>query len=92
MYKPRSEHTPFNKDMDAELLSNGFEYHDDWEYGPYSSWSGQDHYVLKLMRHDFGYWLIVESHASGDNLGINIGSSNEAKEIIAVRNALENLW
>lgn len=92
MYKPIEEMEKFNEGMDAELLVNDFAYYNDWEYGPESGWSGQDHYILKLMRHNFGYWLIVGHHGSGENPVINIGSSNDAKEIIAVRDALKKLW
>jgi hypothetical protein len=92
VYKPRDEMSKFNEGMDSILLSNDFTYYSDWEYGPQSSWSGQDHYNMKLMRHDFGYWIIIGHHASGENPTMNIGSSNDAKEIIEVRNALQKLW
>jgi hypothetical protein len=82
----------FNEGMDKELLANDFAYYSDWEYGPESGWSGQDHYSLRLVRHDYGYWLIIRCHASGDNPLMNIGSSNDAKNIIAVRDALKKLW
>lgn len=83
----------FNSAMDSELLSNGFAYYDDWKYGPYTGWSGQGYYVLKLMRHSFGYWLIIQRHyAGGENSTLNIGSSNDAEKIIAVRDALQKLW
>jgi len=86
------ERENFNEAMDAELLANGFAYFDDCEYGPECGWSSQDHYVLSLMRHSYGYWLIISRHASGENPTMNIGSSNDAKEIIAVRDALKRLW
>jgi hypothetical protein len=92
MYKPIDKREKFNESMDAELLANGFAYYSDWEYGPESGWECQDHYVLSLMRHDYGYWLIISHHASGENPKMNIGSSNDAKEIIAVRDALKVLW
>lgn len=86
------EREKFNKEMDAELLSNDFAYYPDWGYGPGSSWSESDHFSLCLMRHDFGYWIILMQHAGGENRTMNIGSSNNAKEIIAVRDALKKLW
>ena len=93
MYKPCDKMEKFNEGMDAELLSNDFAYYDDWEYGPQAGWSNAfEHYVLKLMRHTHGYWIIVGHHASGENPTMNIGSSNEAKEIIAVRDAIQTLW
>ena len=93
MYKPIDKMDKFNENMDSELLSNDFAYYDDWEYGPQSGWSNAfERYILKLMRHDYGYWLIVGHHASGKNPTMNIGSSNDAKEIIAVRDAIQKLW
>lgn len=71
----------FDENIDKELLENGFEYYDDWEYGPCNGWSTAfESYTLKLMRHDFGYCLIISKHASGENIGMNIGSSNIAKK------------
>lgn len=84
---------PFNKSMDAELLKNDFAFYDDWEYGPISGWSSRfEHYSLKLMRHDFGYDLIISRHASGHNPFMNIGSSNNAAEIIELRDGLKRLF
>ena len=83
---------PFNETIGKELLENGFAYFDDWKYGPMDGWSNQDHYSLKLMEHDYGYWLIISRHASGENPVMNIGSSNSAQEIIAIRDALSKLF
>ncbi len=83
---------PFDESMDEVLLRNGFAYYSDWKYGPESGWSAGDHYTLKLMRHDFGYWLIIGRHSSGENPIMNIGSSNNAEYIILVRDALIKLW
>jgi len=83
----------FNPNLDEALLANGFKYYDDWEYGPESGYStGYEHYTIKLMRHDFGYWIILDAHNGGNRTQMNIGSSNCAEEIIAVKNALEKLW
>ncbi len=87
-----AEREKFNESMDAELLENDFARFSDWEYGPESGWSHQDHYSLRLMQHDFGYWLIIREHAGGENKTMNIGSSNNAKDIIAVRDALKGLF
>jgi hypothetical protein len=84
---------PFNEKMDEILLQNDFAYYDDWEYGPVTGWTANnDHYSLKLMKHSFGYWLIISKHASGENPSFNIGSSNNANEILAVTEALKILW
>lgn len=93
MFRPHETLNKFNEAMDLILLANGFEYFSDWEYGPQDGWStGSEHYTLSLMRHDYGYWLILSAHLSGENKGLNMGSSNEASEIIAVRDALQKLW
>lgn len=86
------EREKFDKEIDAELLANDFAYYPDWPYGPESGWNKADLYSLRLMRHDFGYWLIMRQHASGKNYTMNLGSSNSAKEIISVRDALKKLW
>lgn len=79
----------FNKNMDKILLENGFKYWDDWEYGPMCGWSESwDRPNLKLMRHDSGYWIIFKRHY-GD--GMNIGSSNDAHQIIKLRNELKKV-
>jgi hypothetical protein len=83
----------FNEEMDKELLENGFAYYDDWKYGPMSGWTtSHEHHTLRLMRHDFGYDLIISRHASGTNPTMGIGSSNNAKDIIKIRDSLKNLW
>ena len=83
---------PFDEGMDVILLKNDFALYPDWKYGPESGWSGQDHYTIKLMRHNFGYWIIVSQHASGENITMNLGSLNNAYDIIALRDALKKLW
>lgn len=84
---------PFDKAMDEELLKNDFAYYDDWEYGPMTGWQQPwEYYVLKLMKHDYGYNLIIGRHGSGENPKMGIGSSNNAAEIIAIRDALKKLW
>jgi len=83
---------PFDEAIEKALLENGFAHYDDWKFGPESSWSHQDHYSLSLMKHDFGYWLIVKSHFGGENKTLNIGSSNSAQEIIAIRDMLSKLF
>jgi len=83
----------FDKSIDTELLANNFKYYNDWEYGPISGWTtGYERYSLKLMKHDFGYWLIISCHAGGENPSMNIGSSNNAQDIIAIRDSLSVLW
>jgi hypothetical protein len=83
----------FDESIDKELLENDFANYDDWEYGPVSGYStGHERYSLYLMRHDFGYWLIISAHQSGENPRMNIGSSNNAQEIINIRDSLRNLW
>ena len=86
----------FNKNMDEELLSRGFEYHDDWQFGPQSGGSNnREFFGLSLMRHDHGYWLILNCRGCRSS-GLNLGSSNNAEDIIAVRDSLrdslELLW
>jgi len=92
MYKSLNEREKFNKGMDSELLSNGFNYYSDWRYGPQICWSGHDISSIKLMRHDYGYWIIIRLCDGVAHTEMNIGSSNDAKEIIAVRDALQKLW
>lgn len=92
MYRPLDKMEKFNGGMDAELLANDFAYYDDWKYGPSSCWSGPDLYTLELMWHNYGYWLILRRHGGGENKEMNLGSSNYAKDIIAVRDALRRLW
>ena len=83
----------FNDKMNKELLANGFAYYDDWAYGPQDGWeTACEHYTLKLMRHDFGYGIIISPHASGTNPSMNIGSSNSASDIISIRDLLQRLW
>jgi len=83
----------FNKDIDAELLASGFKYYDDWEHGPQIGWHIiHDYFTMRLMRHNFGYWLIIEAHEGGANKRLNIGSSNKAEDIIAVKEALDRLF
>lgn len=87
-----AEYKKFDESMDAVLLENGFSYYDDWEYGPESGWSEPfDHISLKLMRTDHGYWIIFSRHASGENPSFNIGISNSAHEIIALRDMLKKM-
>ena len=82
-----------DKSIESELLNNGFKFYNDWEFGPMCSWSTDcEHYALKLMRHAFGYWLILSAHESGSNSEMNIGSLNNAQEIIAVRNSLSKVF
>lgn len=83
----------FDEDIDKELLKNGFDYYGDWKYGPMSGWStNYEHHTLRLMKHDFGYDLIMGRHASGENPTMGIGSSNSAKDIIKIRDSLKKLW
>lgn len=83
----------FDNSMDNELIANGFKYYADWEYGPISGWTTDyEYFSLKLMRHDFGYWLIIGRHPSGENPAMNIGSLNNATDIIAIRDSLRKLW
>lgn len=80
------------KKVDKILLANGFQYWDDWEYGPMDGWSeDHDHISFKLMRHDFGYWMIFCRHAGGENQTMNIGESDIAKNIIQVRDILKKV-
>lgn len=79
----------FDPTIDEQLLENGFAYYNDCKFGPMSGWRADyDFYSLRLMRHDHGYWLILKCTAKE----INIGSSNDAKEIINVRDSLSKLW
>ena len=82
----------FDESIVKELIDNGFSFSQDWAFGPVSSWSHQDHYSLRLMKHHFGYWLIISQHFGGENKKVNLGSSNNAKDIIAVRDVLRRLW
>ena len=83
----------FNESMEDELLKNDFAYYDDWKYGPVSGWStDHEYYTLYLFKHNFGYWLIISCHASGTNPKMNIGSLNNADDIITVRDSLRKLW
>lgn len=78
--------------IDKILLANGFKYYDDWKYGPSDTWSEDyDIVTLKLMHHDLGYWLIFSRHASGENASMNIGESNNAEEIIKLRDILKKV-
>jgi len=90
---PEETREPFNHSMDSVLLSHDFSYYNDWDYGPMSLWStGWEHHSMKLMRHDFGYWIILSNHCSGKNKTLNMGSSNNADDIIAIRDTLKKLW
>ena len=81
-----------HEQIDKVLLCNGFEYFDDWEYGPMFGWSEQcDRINLKLFKHAYGYWIIFRRHASGANIEMNIGSSDSAFDIIALRDTLINV-
>jgi hypothetical protein len=83
----------FDKSIEAELLKNDFAFYDDWKYGPESGWFNDNgFFTLKLMGHDYGYWLIIETSGGGERKGINIGSSNNAKDIVSVRDAFKKLW
>jgi hypothetical protein len=83
----------FDETMDSELLKNGFAYFEDWQYGPMDGWTtSHEHHTLSLMRHDFGYDLIIGRHASGTNPRMGIGSSNRAMDIVEIRDALKKLW
>jgi len=87
------ERTGVKAGVDDILLANDFAYYDDWEYGPMSGWSSDwEHYTLKLMRHDFGYWLILSAHSGGENKTFNVGSSNDAEQIISIRDSLAKLF
>lgn len=77
------------KEIDEVLLKNGFKYYNDWEYGPMCSLpSLWDHITFKLMAHDTAYWIIFHRHASGENKRMNLGSSKNAQDIIALRDLL----
>ncbi len=88
-----AERERFNEGIDEVLLANGFKYYEDWEHGPQAAWSIDcEHYTMQLMRHSFGYWIIIDAHASGERKKLNMGSSNNAADIIAVKAALERLF
>lgn len=83
----------FDESIEAKLLDSGFNNYDDWEYGPCCGWSADcEHYSLKLMEHDYGYWLILSAHQSGSNPEMNIGSLNRAQDIIDVRDSLSKVF
>jgi len=87
-----SGYKKFDETMDSILLKKGFTYYDDWEYGPESGWSEPfDYITLKLMRTDHGYWIIFSRHASGEHPSFNIGISNNAYDIIALRDMLKRM-
>lgn len=78
--------------IDEKLMQNGFEYYDDWEYGPSIGWSKEGgFYSINLMRHGYGYWLILEHAQGGGRSSINIGSSDNADDILAFAGALNKL-
>lgn len=83
----------FDKTIEEELLKNDFVLDDDEGCSLSSGWSQDwERYRLYLMKHDFGYWLIIGCHASVENPKMNIGSSNSAKEIIELRDSLKQLF
>ena len=87
------ERKPFDKSIEAVLLENGFGRFSDWKYGPQTGYSQDfEHYTVSLMEHNFGYFIILSKHASGRNPGFNIGSSNDAQEILDLVAALRKLW
>ena len=78
--------------IDKILLENGFKYFDDWKYGPQCTWNEDyDIVTLQLMHHNYGYWLILHRHAGGENIDMNIGESDNAHEIIVLRNLLKKM-
>lgn len=78
--------------IDKILLKNGFKYFSDWKYGPQYTWNEDyDIVTLRLMHNNDGYWLILHRHAGGKNLAMNIGESNNAEEIISLRNLLKKM-
>jgi len=87
-----SKQKPFDKNMDKKLLRNGFEYYDDWEYGPESGWeTSEGHNTIMLYRHDFGYLIQLHRSVGGRTFDLMIGSSNKARDIIRIKNALNKL-
>lgn len=77
------------QEVDEILLKNGFNYYDDWEYGLMYSWLG-DHDVmsLRLIHFTLGYWIIFHRHAGGENFDMNIGESNDADQIVKLKDLL----
>lgn len=83
----------FNKsEIDKILLENGFEYYEGWSDGPYCSWNeDHDSISLMLMYINYGYLIIFQRHVSGENIRMNIGESNNAEEIIRLRDILKSM-
>ena len=80
----------FDENINKLLLANGFKFYNYWEFGPIDSWSeDMDHISLRLLRHNFGYWIQFRRHAGGQNKTLIIGESNNADDIIALRDALK---
>lgn len=86
-----TDHT-FDKSMEAVLLANGFDRYDGWPEGPIATWNGHALYSMQLYEHDKGYFIILRQNTGGDIRTVNMGSSNNAKDIITLRDALMRLW
>lgn len=79
--------------IEADLLQNEFKYFDDWEHGPQYAWmTPTEHCSMRLMAHDKGYYIVLFHHAGGDNNSMNLGSSDNAEDIIRLRDCLEKLF
>ena len=81
--------SPFDESILETLLQNDFSFYDDWTHGPLSYCKNSSGFIeFKLMHHDHGYLIILNN--SGNNF--NIGSSNNAGDIIKLRDALRLLF
>jgi hypothetical protein len=84
--------TKFDPSMPDKLKAADFEHYKDTGYDFEYGWWAGDHTSMHLLPHDYGYWIILCRHESGENRKLNIGSSNSAEEIIALRDAMEKLF
>jgi hypothetical protein len=79
----RMESNGFNSDMNPIPISKewlvNFGFDNDkevcWEKFEQMRWvKYENNYIcVRLMKHDFAWWIILEINASGEHIGINIG-------------------
>jgi hypothetical protein len=75
--------------IEDKLRLHGFDNDEDWEYGLISIWETRyDRYSMKLYKNDHGYWIILEKIVGCEREILNMGSLNNADDIINLRDAL----